>query len=363
MSSLQMPVGKPIAFEGNIRLLEPEAYGFFYCKITSPKAMEHPILQRRIKTQDGVRTIAGLGTWEGWVFSMEMDNAERFGYQFEIIRGYKFKSAIIFKEYVNKMYALRQKYPKNDPMNLIAKLLMNSLYGKFGMKPEHSTVDIYNNSTDEGRQHFKWVLDTFGESIQDYIKLDDIYIIIRKNLSSYQYDESKDLFHGIDVSIPVAAAITAGGRMWMTQFKNNPNFNLYYSDTDSVVIDEALTEAFVGSKLGQLKLEYEISRAVFLAPKVYGFVTIGGDEIIKVKGITKNVLKTIHIQDLENLLVKDSNMEFTQAKWSKKVIEGDISISDVAYNLKITSNKRENIYYDDIFSDTKPYRYNEIEKP
>jgi len=28
-------------------------------------------------------------------------------------------------------------------------------------------------------------------------------------------------------------------------------------------------------------------------------------------------------------------------KWFKKVIEGEITVTDVAYNLKVTSNKRE----------------------
>ena len=50
MAYNEIPVGKPIAFEGNIRQVEPNAYGFFYCKITSPAYLEHPILQRKIKT-------------------------------------------------------------------------------------------------------------------------------------------------------------------------------------------------------------------------------------------------------------------------------------------------------------------------
>ena len=50
MATLEMPVGKPIAFEGDIHKIDLDAYGFFYCKITSPDYLEHPILQRRIKT-------------------------------------------------------------------------------------------------------------------------------------------------------------------------------------------------------------------------------------------------------------------------------------------------------------------------
>jgi hypothetical protein len=56
-----MPIGEPIAFLGDIRKNEPEAFGFFYCNITSPQYLEHPILQRNIKINNSLTTIAGLG--------------------------------------------------------------------------------------------------------------------------------------------------------------------------------------------------------------------------------------------------------------------------------------------------------------
>lgn len=56
-----MPVGKPIAFEGNISKVESDAFGFFYCDITSPKYLEHPIIQRSIKTSEGLRTVGVIG--------------------------------------------------------------------------------------------------------------------------------------------------------------------------------------------------------------------------------------------------------------------------------------------------------------
>ena len=34
---------------------------------------------------------------------------------------------------VEKLYSLRLKYKSGTPINLIAKLLMSSMYGKFGM--------------------------------------------------------------------------------------------------------------------------------------------------------------------------------------------------------------------------------------
>jgi hypothetical protein len=41
----------------------------------------------------------------------------------------------------------------------------------------------------------------------------------------------------------------------------------------------------VGKELGQVKLEHLISKAVFLAPKVYGLIDVNGDEVIKIKGV------------------------------------------------------------------------------
>jgi hypothetical protein len=67
---------------------------------------------------------------------------------------------------------------------------------------------------------------------------------------------------------------------------------------------------------------------------------------------------------VEDLLVKDSSKEFTQEKWFKKTLEGDITIDQVAYTLKATSNKRMAIYQNinglDIFTGTRPYNYDNI---
>jgi hypothetical protein len=62
-----------------------------------------------------------------------MDNAKKYGYKFEIIYGYTFEKAIIFKEYVEFLYQIKSTYQSGDALYLIAKILLNSLYGRFGM--------------------------------------------------------------------------------------------------------------------------------------------------------------------------------------------------------------------------------------
>ena len=73
----------------------------------------------------------------------------------------------------------------------------------------------------------------------------------------------------------------------MSYLKNRPQYKLYYSDTDSFVINKPLPSDFVNNQLGYMKLEHTISKAVFLAPKVYSLVLKDGTEVTKVTGETR----------------------------------------------------------------------------
>jgi hypothetical protein len=361
MSDQLMPTGKPIFFNGDISKIDPEAFGFFYCEITSPKFLEHPILQRSIKTTAGPRTIAGLGSWSGWIFSEEMYNAMKFGYTFKILKGYIFNKGNLFENYVNKNYNLRLQYPKGDPMNETAKLLQNSLYGKFGMKDEITRIEILNNVTPEDKAHIAKMLELYKNDIVDLIVLENYTMIILNDIADISFDHKLEIYHGTEINVGISSAITSYARIHMSKFKNNSLFKVYYSDTDSVVTNTPLPEYMVGNKLGQVKLEYVIKKAVFLAPKVYALITEDGQEIIKVKGLKHDIISKLHFSDLEALLIKDSSREFTQEKWFKSIINSEITTSDTIYTLKNTSNKRLQIYENGIFVNTKPYIYDNIE--
>nr|YP_010384622.1 hypothetical protein NDC34_mgp04 [Russula rosea]UHA57021.1 hypothetical protein [Russula rosea] len=258
MNEFDMPIGKPIYFEGNIRDNNKDAFGFFYCKIIAPDNIKHPILQTHIKTKNEVRTIAPLGQWEDMIFSPEMDNARKYGYKFEILWGYKFKAENIFKGYVGILYKFRLQYNKYHPLNLIAKLLLNSLYGRFGMIDSFLDIRIFNNF-----KSFKSWYNIHNESVVDFFELGNkIFVQYRFEIKN----QKTELYGNLEthnVSISIALAITAYARIHMSQFKNNPNFNLYYSDTDSIYIDRALPEYLVNSKvLGKMKLEYILDDAI-----------------------------------------------------------------------------------------------------
>src|SRR6202034_593024 len=158
------------------------------------------------------------------------------------------------------------------------------LYGKFGMRLESTKIEMFDVTDETESGLLKDLVDLYGKTVKDFIKLDNFIVTVRDSLLHYEYNENEDMFHGVDINVSIASAITAGGRMWMSTLKNNPNFKLYYSDTDSAAIDRPLPSYMVGEALGQFKLEYVVKRAVFLAPKVYALITDSGEEIVKIKG-------------------------------------------------------------------------------
>lgn len=144
MQNYPMPIGDPTYFKGDILKYEPDAYGFFYCEVTTPKYLKHPIILVHHKTKDGIITIVPLGNFKCMLYSEEMRNALKYGYKFKVLYGYLFKKGYIFNEFITKLYEFRNVYTKDNPLNLINKLFMNSLYGRFGMQeylPESILVD------------------------------------------------------------------------------------------------------------------------------------------------------------------------------------------------------------------------------
>ena len=62
MKNYPMPIGNITFFEGDISKFETNPFGFFEVEITAPNNLNIPILQTKINTGNGIRTIAPLGT-------------------------------------------------------------------------------------------------------------------------------------------------------------------------------------------------------------------------------------------------------------------------------------------------------------
>ena len=347
-------------FHGDISLLENsnfQPYGFFYVEVTCPKDIKHPILQRHFKNEDATFTMAPTGTWKYWYYSEELLNAKKVGYTYKIIKGYLFNKENIFSEYVNTLYPIKCNTPKEEPMYHITKLLLNSLYGRFGM----NLNIFYSQQVILDKDQFFDYLNK-GD-ILDMVELDGDKIYIKfNNTSQIEQDllnsgsSNKDL-NEPSISIPIASAITSLARIHMSKFKNNPDFSLFYTDTDSAYINKDLSQLdkykeWISKDLGKLKLEHVFTKAIFLSPKVYAGVTVDNKKVMKIKGYKHK----ISFDEFNNLLYKNNSIELPQQKWYKDIQHSKITMSDQIYTLTMTTNKRQLLFnHENKFIGIKPY--------
>ena len=347
MLTYPMPVGFPTFIEGReseiIKILNNNSkFSFIEVSVECPSTVQAPILLHKFNG----KVIAPVGSWTNVYTSTEINRALELGYTFKYHRAVYFQSKIIFKEYVDFYYDMKKNSNKNSSTYEISKLMLNSIYGRFGMSPylNKSVISFSGLSAQ--------LLDT--NIITDILPLND-----DKELITYYGNEEDEFEDRNSMSnVAIASAITAGARAYMSYFKNNSDFTLYYSDTDSIYIDGLLPSKYVGKEIGQFKLEDVFDEAVFLSPKVYGGIT-SDYEIVRVKGLKMPVKFT----ELKSLLKKGSSLSKSNPKWYKDLSKGYILIKDEIYTLSITDSKRQLIFdTNNTFVDTQPIHINEIKK-
>jgi len=319
-----------------------ELFGVVYAEIETPLDLPVPILLTKI----GNKTVAGLGSWSGWYFTEELKFAIEQGYKVKVLKGYIFERANIFSGYIDTMYNMRLQYPKGSAMNMIAKLLLNSLAGRFGINLNQETNRVISLSA---------VKDS--DLLDDSTVVTDLNngfgIIASENLRNVDLANS---YAPLNVSLPVAMAITAYGRIYINRVKLAYKDNLYYSDTDSIVLDCQLDPSLISdTDLGLFKLEKYIEEGIFLGPKFYG-LRIGGNrlthftEITKIKGY-KGIAS---FSDLKSLLNEGAILNLKHEKWFRNIDHGVITAKEIAYKAAVNNNKRELVYENGKLVGTKP---------
>lgn len=324
-------------------------------EVKTPEYLEYPILQTRVKTKDGYRTVAPLGSWTGVYSSTELYNAkDNFGYELKILRGYLFERAILFKDFIDYFFKMKSNSSKTDPRYFIAKLLMNSLYGKMGQSYKFE-------------QHVLVKEDRLLQMIQnkdfEISSLIDLGSINNEGLTlvSFLNNNNKSIISNFKGSIPIASEVAALSRTLMSTIFSHlvkNDYTIYYTDTDSIVVDKPLPEWMVGTnELGKMKLEYFVEEGLFLAPKVYALKLGNGEEVIKIKGLSKDTINNeLNFDLMKSLLNKDSSLVLNQIKSFRSFSDTTINLIDQTYKLIPTDNKRQLIYdINNQLIGTKPY--------
>ncbi len=327
-----MPVGQSFYVE----TYYPEKIGFYKIKANMGNVAIPPL---PVLVNSKLYFPKGEGTF--YTTTAEIELLIKQGIKFKVIEGLVFdEKEVIFKEYIESMYKLRCEYPKGTMENLISKLLMNSLYGRFGMKREQS----------------------------------ELLFSFNPPMGAKVYDEKHGLYKVESVSrspyiLPyLASYITSLARARLYNLILQAGMDkVFYCDTDSLITSTKLP---VGEGLGELKLEYEIKKAVFLQPKAYAFSLkkpiwdeqkkVWIKEIVKVKGMKElKVGLPDFIKSLNSGSMEGINTKYYNIMGFRECIKRDKSLK---INRKEVYKQLNSFYNKRIIkgSDTEAFEFNKI---
>lgn len=218
-----------------------------------------------------------IGEFETVLTTPELEYALEQGYVTHINHVAVYTQAIIFKEFVDYFYNLRQKAEEqgDNVAGFYLKIMMNSLYGKFGQRGlVYETVEQIDDT-----------------SIKSWVEIDaDTKEVIKCRQFAGQRQELIDEPEARDSHPAIAAHVTAFARMAMWHIYQQAGLdNCYYTDTDCIVVNETgyqrLHNLIDDNTLGMLKLEQVIDRASIRGPKDYQF-----DSTARIKGVRKKAV-------------------------------------------------------------------------
>ena len=225
------------------------------------------------------RNVYPVGRFETYMTTPEIQYALSHGTLRQVIICVLYKKERIFQEFVNYMYDLKVRYRRegNKPFFHIVKLLMNSLYGKFGMKAHEWKKMAYADPIFDKVSAL--INGKTGQVTRVYHWGNDLWMCTVKG-------EPENSFPAI------AAHVTAYARLALWRiFEQAGRENVFYCDTDSLVVNaegyENLRSKLDEFELGKLKIEDSGTMINILAPKYYAI----GDHW-KRKGVPKNAIET-----------------------------------------------------------------------
>jgi hypothetical protein len=331
-----MPIGESII--SNDKNLE-NYFGYCYVKITPPKYLKTYLIPYRYK--DGNVSCPSF-PFKGIYFSELLKESIKYGYKIECLGGYKFnKGYNIFNNFIVTLFNKRMeaKLNNNLTLNKVYKLILNSLYGRLGMKDIENRTVVVNKEKGNELLNKKNIL--LVSEFQDKLLIKYNENINKDLLNLVGYESSNDQLlnsflntkqRGIPSAIQIAAAISAYSQIEMMKFKNIKNNKLLYHDTDSLLMEKELDDKFINSnKLGYLKLEHIIKEGYFISPKFYAIINSNNELINNTKGIDKDLITLDDFKDLSN----DISKSYITTILRKDLRNGTIQIkTDSTYKIK-----------------------------
>ena len=339
-----LPIGKPIPFEGEYE--EDPLYPLYVINFSCIfKLKEGKIPSIQIKSSYIFMPNQYLESSNNEIVNLTLTRVdyELFREQYDVSEltfhgGWKFKGVKgLFDQYVNywSEQKIKAKKEKNSSMYRISKLMLNSLYGKFGL------------SVKAGRKEPTIKPDgSVGFIMLPLEEREPVYIPVASFITSYARA----------YTIRTSQAI----RNWSLQ-KYGVDFYLY-SDTDSIHMlvynkDEDVKELskiidIDDYKLGAWKLESEFTRGLYLRQKCYIEENLEGKIETTIAGFPKQLAPLITfdnfrigfttagmtLDDMIELAKKngasDSEIEKLHPKLGYRYVRGGVILEDVEFSIK-----------------------------
>lgn len=259
-----MPTGEPIWWDGK----PPEVFtragseylGFVEADVEYADFI--PVLP--IKRDGKLMFPAGriTGRWDWAELSIVQDKIRRFG------KSVWFKSAPLLSGMVEALYPFRDKSLPGyeEGLAYVVKLLLNSLYGKFGQSALRRKVVLWNSDLPKGAIPV------------DGTPSSPVWYIDEEVTAPY-------------IMPQIAAHVTALARVKLYRHLQKAGEMLAYADTDSILTSSILDTS---TKLGDLKNEFPgvTFDGIFLAPKLYMLRGSDGSTKVVAKGIRERTEET-----------------------------------------------------------------------
>ncbi|XP_062571181.1 uncharacterized protein LOC134233214 [Saccostrea cucullata] len=173
----------------------------------------------------------------------------------------------------------------NAGLRSLAKLLLNSFWGKFG---QHLNL-TKNQFLHDSQAHV-----LFQQMANPTVEIVDFNIVDEENLLLSTKRTSEEMCQPGHTNVFLASFTTCWARLKLYELLDQLQTRVLYWDTDSVIYTqkEGELEPPVGDYLGELTNELEeddwITEFVCNGPKNYAYKTHKGKEVCKVKGFSLN---------------------------------------------------------------------------
>lgn len=290
--SVMCDFGVPDGTACRVTEFETDRMGIYRARVRTPKNLVVPILPSR-NAAGSMRWLRG--EFDTVVTNRELIFAANNGYEIlEIYEGIVWeRTAFPFSDFVNRCKSVRVKF-KGLAQEILAKLMQNSLYGRFGARRERLRILAAHN--------------TPPEELDNCIPYDD----------EGNWYIKKEFDDEMRCKPEWAVFITAHARLKLLQSVYSVGVdNVFYGDTDSITVRAGCGGSLdVGSDYGQWKLEKEWEQFRAIAPKVYSGILKSGARVAAAKGLPK---KGVGDDQARELLEKGVTHASTQSLDSLRV--------------------------------------------